>query len=582
MKRITEYILLCVFSIASLTVSAQEQELTKEITVETDFVPVEQKVIKLNVLPEAYDVAVPKKGLAYFDGDGGTEIPYNIKKFEPYGFNTRYEYSKSKGYAGLGVGSQFNILGYAGYKFIDDKEKQLKAWLQHTSTWNGENSSPLADSDPIKQKFNDNIIGVDYTHKFTPGILNMSGYYHLDVFNYYGANGMAEYKNLDNQTVNEFVIKAGWRNPMKARNKLTYAAQLSYNHFSFSKGIGKRNGGLKENNLRLNVNAGYKLSAITVGLDVTGDYLDYSDLSVSEDEANDWAGLLNVAPYFYYGGENLKFRGGVNMDFSAHIGSSARLYPDVKAEYCVLDGVAIYTQVSGGKMLNFVNDYFAICRYLAPNAALGYTQKNIDIEIGAKIGAFEGFYVRPFFCYGKFVNICSPYIEKNKIEKPDGFIDEYPPTPYVFMAQSNIKGWKAGVEFGYKYNEMVDMKFNLKYSPQDYKKGYYQGLDRAETIMNIGVKINPVKSLTLNLDFDWRSGRKCYSYYGMIGVPAVISWGVNELKNVSNLRVKANYRVNKSISAFVNAENLLNKQWDEYYGMGVQKVNVLAGVDILF
>lgn len=582
MKRIVKYIFLCVCVVTGLAVNAQEPELTKEITVETDFVPVEQKVAKLNVLPDVFKVATPKKELAYSDWAGTVDIPYTINKFEPYGFNTRYEYSKAKGYAGIGIGSQLNILGYAGYKFIDDSEKQLKAWLQHSSTWAGKNSSPLATVDPLTQKFNDNVLGVDYTHKFTPGVLDVSGYYHLDVFNYYGANKSEEYQNLDNQSVNEFAIKAGWRNPMSARRKLTYSALLSYNHFGFSKGIGNQGDGLKENNLKLDVNAGYKFTDVIVGMDVTGDYLGYSGLSLSGDNTDDWAGLLDVTPYFYYSGNNLKVKGGVKLDFAAHAGKSARLYPDVSAEYGMLEGVAAYAKVSGGKMLNHVSDYFAECRYLAPNMALGYTDRTIDFEVGAKIGPFEGFYVRPFYGYGKFKNILAPYIGKMQIETPTGYEDEYIPVPYAFMAHSSIKGWKAGLELGYKYNDLVDLKFNLQHSPQDLEKGYYQGLDRAVTVMNIGVKVNPVKSLSVALNFDLRSGRKCYSYYGIVGEPPVVSWGETNLNNVSNLSAQVNYQVNKNISAFVNAGNLLNKQWDEYYGMGAQRINVLAGVSVLF
>lgn len=581
MKRIAKYIFLSVCVAAGAVINAQEPELTKEITVETDFVPVEQKAVKLNVLPDVYKTVVPTKELTYSDWAGTVEIPYLIHKYEPYGYNTKFDYSKAKGYAELGAGSQLNISGSAGYKFIDDNEKQLKAWLQHTSTWIGGNSSPLAVPIREKQKFNDNVFGLDYKHKFTPGILDLRGFYHFDVFNYSGANSSEEYQNPGNQTVNEFGLKAEWRNPMSAHRKFTYSAQLSYNHFGFSKGIEPQEGGLKENNLNLKIKAGYKLNAVLVGLDLIGNYFGYSGIP-SSTEIEDNMGLLKVTPYFYYGTGNVKLRAGVNMDFASHAGSSFRLSPDVNAEYRVLEGATVYAQVSGGKNLNRVSDYFSVCRYLAPNIQLGYTNRTIDFEIGMKIGPFDGFFLRPFFEYGKFVNILAPYIEKQQNEVPTGTIDEYVAVPYVFLSQNSIKGWRGGVEFGYNYNELVDLRFNLLYSPQDLKKGYYQGLDRAETVMGIDLKVKPIKTLTINLNFDLRSGRKCYSNYGMVGEPAVHSWGETELKNIGNLSAQVSYRVNKNISTFVNAGNLLNKQWDEYYGMGAQKINVLAGVGILF
>ena len=65
MKRTGLYIAALLMTLAgTVAVNAQETTLTKEITVETEFVPVEQKVSKLNVLPEARKTAVSQKSLS--------------------------------------------------------------------------------------------------------------------------------------------------------------------------------------------------------------------------------------------------------------------------------------------------------------------------------------------------------------------------------------------------------------------------------------------------------------------------------------------------------------------------------------
>ena len=191
-------------------------------------------------------------------------------------------------------------------------------------------------------------------------------------------------------------------------------------------------------------------------------------------------------------------------------------------------------------------------------------------------------YIKPFVGYGKFNNILSPYIEKKKDKDEFGYVDTYIPSAYVMMKSNDIKGWKYGFELGCKYNELAELKCNLQYSPQNFKKGYYQGYDRATTVMNVELKLRPIKALSLTIDYDLQTGRKCYSDYGMVGQPAVRSLGEIEMKTISNLSMGANYQINTMISAFVSAGNLLNKQWDEYYGMGNQKLNVLAGVSVLF
>lgn len=576
---IAKYIFLCVCVTTSIVVNAQEPELSKEITVETDFVPTEQKAVKLNVLPDVFKTTIPKKSLAYSDWSGTVEVPYSIDKYKPYGFNTKYDYSKVKGYAGLGIGSQLNMLGYAGYKFLDDNVKTLNAWLQHSSTWIGKNSSPLAMPNAKKQKNNDNVLNVNYSHKFDLGVLNLGTYYHIDNFNYYGVDNFSELQNVDHQTVNEFAIKAGWQNPMSARSKFVYSGELSYTYFGFSKGEGNVANGLKENNLTGKASVRVKLDSLSVGLNVEGNYLKYSNGMLVEPY---WKGLLKVTPYFYYSGYNLHIRGGLNLEFSANDGKGVRISPDVIVEYDIIESLSVYANAKGGKQLNRMSDCFATCRYLSPTMFLHSTNVPIDAEVGVKYGVVKGMYIKPFFGYGKFNNILSPYIDKEKQEDEVGYYDAYVPSLYVTMGSNDIKGWKYGVELGYKYNELAELKCNLQYSPQDLNEGYYQGFDRAETVMNVELKVKPIKALTLTIGYDWRTGRKYYSNYGMVGQPAVHSWGETKMNAVNNLSASANYRINEMMSAFVSAGNLLNKQWDEYYGMGNQKLNVLAGVNVLF
>lgn len=582
MKRMTIYILLCALFLGVMPLNAQEPELTKEITVETDFVPVEQKVTKLNVLPDVTKTTVPKKTLAYTDWAGTVDIPYTINKFEPYGFNTKHEYSKAKGYFDFGAGSQLNVVGSAGYKLIDDEKMSLNAWIQHTSTWLGKNSSPLAKPEPEKQKFNDNVVGVNFSHKFEPGVLDLGAYYHYDRFNYYGANYTADYPNLENQTVNEFAIKAGWQNPMSVRRNFMYSAQLMFNHFGFSNGLDKGSDGLQENTLYAKISLGAKHGTFSFGLDAEGDYLSYSNIPMTDEDDNDWVGLVKVSPYFSYHDEKLHFRGGVNVDLSANDGSSVKVSPNVKVDYKVIDGISVYADVLGGKHLNKMSDYYAMCRYIAPNMALGSTNIPIDVEAGAKFGPFSGFYLKPFIGYGAFKNVVTPYIEKETLIGSGGYSENYLATPFVTMWQNDIKGWKAEVELGYKYNDLLALKLDVQYSPQDLEEGYMLGLDRAETVADVELKVTPIAPLSIILNFDWRTGRKYYSYYGLVGTPEVQSWGETTLEDVSNLSAEIRYRVNRNMGVFVHAGNLLNKQWDIFYGMGAQKINVLAGVNILF
>ena len=44
----------------------------------------------------------------------------------------------------------------------------------------------------------------------------------------------------------------------------------------------------------------------------------------------------------------------------------------------------------------------------------------------------------------------------------------------------------------------------------------------------------------------------------------------------------ASYRLFDNLTLFVDANNLMNKQWDVPYGQGAQKLNVMGGASITF
>lgn len=581
MKPFRLYIIMAASIAGAMIANAEEPTLSKEIIIETDFVPVEQKVVKLNALPGAVKTTVPKKQLSYTDWSERTR--YNeISTFEPFGYNTKLDSSTTKGYLDFGAGSQLNIVGSAGYTFYEQKGTKLSAWFQHNSTWNGKNSSPLAEEKPDKQQFNDNILGLNLSKKFSAGTLKASAYYHLDHYNYYGANESLNDKANDNQTVNEFAIKAGWENAMTTNSKLQYSAELMFDHFGYAKGV--NNKGLKEYSLQGRANAEMQLNIISVGIHLTGNYLGYSNMLDNNGSGykTGWMGMMTFSPYARYKKVGYQILAGLNVDVSTHDGSIVKVSPNIKANARLDNGISVYAEVTGGKRLNRLFQYHTICRYLSPSETLGSTFVPLDGEIGIKLGAFKGFHMRPFFGYGIFKNQISPYINnsQNTENGVTSFVDIA--APYVFMQKTDIKGWKAGVEVGYKYNDLLDITLNVKFSPQDLQSGYIFGLDRAENVVNFDVKITPIKPLAITLGYELRNGRKCYSYHGLIGSPAVHSWGETKLNDVNNLNLFANYQVNKNFSVFVNASNLLNQQWDNYLGMGAQKINTLAGVNFIF
>ncbi len=582
MKKSNIYISMIMLLSGCLTTIAQEPTLTKEITIETDFVPVEQKATKLNKLPEVTKTTIPTKNLNYSNWSGTVDFPTTINTLEPYGYKTKYPFSKAKGYFDFGIGTQLNIVGSAGYKFIDTGERQLNAWLQHNSTWAGKDTSPIASANPLKQKFNDNLLAVNFSNKFDAGLLDLGAYFHLDNFNYYGVNYFPSYNNVDKQTATEFELNAGWRHAVTGENNLQFAAQLAFNHFGYSKNLNNEKNGLQENHIQAKVFSEAVQGTFSLGINASADFLGYSNMldENGDPKESDWMGLFKVSPYVLYKVDNLDLKGGINVDLSANDGSKIRISPNIKANYLIQDGYSVYAAISGGKRLNLLSEVHSMCRYIAPCNVLGSSYSPFNAELGVKIGAFNGFYIKPFFGYGSFKDEMTPYYSMDS--NPNNNIITEQISPYVFMQKYEIKGWKAGMEIGYNYNNIVDFTANVQYAPQDNDKGYSFGFDRPEFVVNAGVKVTPIKPLSITLGYELRNGRAYYNKYSIDGPPTVVTWSKTELNDVNNLSLNAYYQITPTIGAFINANNLLNSQWDEYLGMGAQKTGVLAGINLVF
>ena len=588
-------------AIASLAnVAFAQEDLTKEITVETDYKPTEQKATKLNKLPAVTKSATKTAALKYSDWAVPTTVNPTTPLMAPYGYNTAYTFSKRRGYFDFSAGSLLNLTGSAGYKILDTELTELNVWLQHNSTWAGRNKSQYLPSELLqaqKQKYNNNIVGLDLSHSFHQGTLHASAFYHYDHFNYYGGyNAITKQtvytdgtvsestiydidgwdKSEHMQTVNEFQANVGWANK-RSDDALQYSANLMFNHFGFSKGLGQtfNDKANSDNHIRLALFGETPHShSSRVGANVNVDYLGrtcQNFIANGDSKSSTRAvGLVNIAPYFKYENNGFNARLGVNIDLSLSDGTSFRIAPNVDLSYAFTDGFSVYAEAKGGKKLVTLRDMYSYNRYINPTSDFVNFHSPLDAEGGFKIGPFSGFHAKLFGGYGIFKNVNMPDFKYSGTTRT-----EYLPI--------DIKGWKAGFELGYKYCSIAEAKVNVTYSPQDEEKGYFMGFDRAKFVGNASVSVTPIKHLKIGIDYQlrckrWATGNITAENAGVI----TYSKDCRDLGDWNNLSLGASYQINDMISVFAQGNNLLNKKWDNYYGMSAQQLNVLGGVSIVF
>ncbi len=632
MRKQILYIAMLMAACTLSAVHAQDNKnLNKEITLEKDIAPLEKKAVKKNTLPKVKKPASTgtKTQLGYSDLTTPIEVPTSIPTLLPYGYRTAHNFSDKRGYLDLGGGTQANFRVDFGYRIIDEEGENLGVWFNHNSTWNGKNGSKVItwDNNRNKQKYNDNTLGVDYKRVMDGGTLSLGLMSHVDIYNYYGGWRTAEALEYDPSGINHTVwltapydwnnekqtffnlnLNAGWESQLMLRdNPLKYRVGLQYGHASHDKPFNDLyKHGVHDNWGTLTLAGSYDVTDLTTaGLTIKGEYLNRGSKAKTDkkDDLFDEAGMITLSPTYTIRGDMFKLQLGVNGHISFSDGAAFRLSPNVRANLALVDGFSVFANALGGKVLGYrQGKHFVNYRYDNPLLLYGSVYTPLDAEGGLKIGPFQGLSAK--LSIGYAIVKGEPGIIYNYHA-----IDGVAPTAVTlinsdsqlglysaFMSNYHVidsRGYYLNAEINYQYRSLIEASAAVKYAPHDnemyttdrHYNGYKMGVDRASTVANLDIKVTPWRPLALNVGLEYRGGRMALFgelpfYHGENQVPETYTF-VN-MDDVINLHAGANYRINSTVSVWLQAHNLLNRRYDLLYGMGAQRIGVMGGVSLTF
>lgn len=596
-----------------------KEELYQVVIGDKDFVPVKRNVVMKNTLPEVKKPTVKNAVTPDYSHQAvATVVPNRVPTMLPYGYHTAHHFSAQRGYLDLGAGTQLNIAGSLGYRFIDEEDLNLEAWAQHNSTWEGRNGSKfLVPEDRQKQRYNDNVLGLDMEKIFRGGTLDAGARFHYDSFNYYG--GPATTWRDEKQGFMGLAVGAGWKGHASALgdHPLGYNLGVKLEYGKYEKGMyyflspdAKSQYAADEIVLAFNGGVNYQASStvragIDLGATFVGNdrgYLDRvipavysSPLPISDDRTTTWDatdtrisyGVIDISPYFRYEGESFRALLGAHAILSAGDGAKALVSPRVQVDADLASGVVLYANVLGGKTVHTLSSLHEATRYLNPSQYVRNTFSPLDLEAGLRLGPWQGFSANVYAGYGIFRNAIAP-IYGNSSED------------YAFVNLYNLRtrGVKVGARVNYQYRNIVEVDADFTFAPQDdepladgksYAKSYLLGLDGATTVGSIDLTVRPIRKLSLGLGFEYRGGRRVTGveqvyYYDEDGMPKYYPplYSKIDLTDVLNLKARAEYRITPRFGVWAQASNLLGKRWDVFPGMSCQNIGLMAGISANF
>ncbi|MCL2097407.1 MAG: hypothetical protein FWH23_01430 [Bacteroidales bacterium] len=282
--------------------------------------------------------------------------------------------------------------------------------------------------------------------------------------------------------------------------------------------------------------------------------------------------LLHLAPCYQYSDNGWLFTAGVNLEgLNSNSNFALNVYPKMAVSYKADDWFIPYATVIGGTRLNNYEKIITENPYILPGIEVANSRYLIDIQ-----GGIRGS-INPYLSYQLSVGystIDSMYFFVNS-DAPlfnDG-VALGPLRSNFDVMYDNIKLLTFGGAVSSKlgaFEALIKMQY-YRYMLNDDNKAWH----RPNLEFGANLRYTIAKRFILNVDGYFRGE-----------TPILLSLNhastTTAAPSYLNLGAMAEYIINKQISAFVQATNLLNNNYQQYYLYYNPGITVGAGVSIAF
>ena len=598
----------------------------QDIDVEGKYVPEYIRHDRLGLFPKPIKFPLEKSTLEYALGGVDADFTPLAVPIQATAWNAVRDYSASRGYVELGLGSYLQSTLSAGYRIIDTRQTLLGVRLQHNSTslW----KPRVSDLTPDTRMFRyDESLGVYGNHTFEGyGRLDAALDYHIGNFNYYGfdndlivVNDNADvkgfYKDAPTQTLNDFAARVSWHSPSRLDN-LTWNAGAGVRYFGYRRfylpgTLNECVGFTGGRETDVNINGGLNFPTSTksaIGIDLDADFFSYGKIEVKAavaDHVNipsapDSYGMVSLTPYYRFNRDKLNVRIGAKIDLAFNAGpeedrySAFHIAPAVRLDYDA-GPVSFFLHALGGSKLNTLASNYELDYYQSPvllNTAPVYSP--LDGRLGVSFGPFSGFYAGFEVDYrtsrGQYLGGWYQYLINGWGFNPSkaGLADvvDRKDVCYDFNPDcaTNLSGFSFGLKAGYDGGRFFKIDAEGHYQRQDGKTGYFNGFDRPEWTASVSMESNPWSTLKFRLSYDLRAKRmmtaKAYESNSSPLNNYILA--TCRLPNYSSLGFGASYGITDNINVWIQADDLLCRK--NYYMPGLREpgLRLSAGAGFTF
>ena len=573
-----------ILSLALLVLQAYAQH-DEQVTVEGKYRPKVNKVDKLKLNPETPQPTYEFPSTEVNPQEAKQKFALDLEKIAPTGFAAKNDklVTPTKNFLMAGIGTRISPVFLYKHNSMLTKTLGLGVGVKHNSSW-------LNIKDYAPSSYMNNAFDVGLTTSAISGVqADLGVFYKNDMYHYYGVN-LLETPLTDEeieqccprQTYNTIGTHIGLASTSTRVGELSHSGGVDY-HYTFDKTFAR------EHFVGLEYGIGYtqnwwgdKSHPQKVGVDLAFQYEYYEtshlDMTMMPVANRNDLYLFKVNPFLEMSGEFYKLHLGVRLDGVNRVQNKDKFLavrPDVSGSLFVLNKkLEFYAGLNGGRKLSTYSEIinenpFAGCEFmlLAQNVKFGFeggVRTNIaeivDLHLGVRYRYTDN---DPLFTTDDYnINYVSPVMTFNKFTL---VYDETHTVSVLSDVRVKLRN-SLTADLGFGYNGC---------KPTNEEYAWYR--PAAEGKLKLTYALND--NLAFNASLLYQGGRyaKVPEY-----TDHVLTYSTQKLKDVFDLSLGADYKINDQITAFALIDNLACQKYQLYYNYPVTGIQAFAGVKLRF
>lgn len=541
--------------VITLSANAQDLEIEEDGEVQTGEIVIEKD--RKIVLPQArklYEkvqspefeseaVSIPTK-YKTFSYNPAVQLP-DLKAAQPKTDGTKEDIYDH--YVKAGFGNFTSPLVQADFNLITDDTKVFRAKLDHLSFGKGAKDGKNSASSFSDVGVDGKVVGDNMTFSTGVGYTTTTDYF-------YGYQPGLEIDRENIRHKYDFLRASIGVEDNDSENEVDYALTAQYNSV-------KDNYSASESGVTIGTGFNYVKTIFVDGEFIFSKY-DQSTFSLNRN-------FFRVNPYYRLLAGGVSLDAGFSFTSATANGepfSSSAVFPFTRANYAISDYVDLFAKLDGGISYNSYERYVRANPYLMQDLPVNNSRVNYDFMAGAALRASESFSIKAHVGLQSVKNM-----EHYRSVLPDTTVFEVTYIP----GNTNILelGSKVQVNINDR-NQVALTAAILNYTSNDLDEFYHLPTSKIELVGEHGV----MDKLTIGWQFNLLGGINGFQSNGT----ASGSESTIKLAAITELNLNFDYQINERVGAFLQFNNILNKNYERYINYPMRGLQVKAGASLRF